>query len=38
MLGGPTDPLAQLRQEVLGGDMLPVQVIKNWLNEEPVES
>lgn len=37
-IGGPRDPLAQLRQEVLGGDMLPVQVIKNWLNEEPVES
>jgi flagellar M-ring protein FliF len=38
MIGGPSDPLAQLRQEVLGGDMLPVQVIKNWLNEEPIES
>lgn len=38
MLGGPADPLAQLRQEVLGGDMLPVQVIKNWLADEPLES
>ena len=35
MLGGPNDPLAHIRQEVLGGDTLPVQVIKNWLNEEP---
>lgn len=35
LLGGPSDPLAQIRQEVLGGDMLPVQVIKNWLHEEP---
>ena len=38
MIGGPSDPLAKLRMEVLGGDMLPVQVIKNWLGEEPVES
>jgi flagellar M-ring protein FliF len=38
MIGGPKDPLARLRQEVLGGDMLPVQVIKNWLSEAPVES
>ena len=38
LLGGPSDPLAQLRQEVLGGDMLPVQVVKNWLREEPAES
>ena len=35
LLGGPSDPLAQIRQEVLGGDMMPVQVIKNWLEEEP---
>ncbi len=35
LLGGPGDPLAQIRQEVLGGDMMPVQVIKNWLKEEP---
>ncbi|WP_303722302.1 flagellar basal-body MS-ring/collar protein FliF [Malonomonas rubra] len=35
MLGGPNDPLAPIRQEVLGGDRLLVQVIKNWLNEEP---
>jgi flagellar M-ring protein FliF len=35
LLGGPGDPLAQIRQEVLGGDMMPVQVIKNWLSEEP---
>ena len=38
LIGGPDDPLAQIRQEVLGGDMLPVQVIKNWLREEPAES
>ncbi len=38
LLGGPGDPLAQIRQEVLGGDMLPVQVVKNWLREEPAES
>ena len=38
MIGGPSDPLAQLRQEILGGDMLPVQVIKNWLTEVPAES
>ena len=38
LLGGPSDPLAQIRQEVLGGDMMPVQVVKNWLREEPVES
>ena len=38
LLGGPSDPLAQIRQEVLGGDMLPVQVVKNWLREEPAES
>ena len=38
MLGGPSDPLAQIRQEVLGGDMLPVQVVKNWLRQEPSES
>jgi len=38
MLGGPSDPLAQIRQEVLGGDMMPVQVVKNWLREEPSES
>ena len=38
LLGGPGDPLAQIRQEVLGGDMLPVQVVKNWLREEPQES
>jgi flagellar M-ring protein FliF len=38
MLGGPGDPLAQIRQEVLGGDMLPVQVVKNWLRESPTES
>ncbi len=37
LLGGPSDPLAQIRQEVLGGDMMPVQVVKNWLREEPVE-
>ena len=35
LLGGPSDPLAKIRQEVLGGDMMPVQVIKNWLEEEP---
>ena len=34
MLGGPGDPLAQIRQEVLGGDQLPVQVVKTWLREE----
>lgn len=38
LLGGPGDPLAQIRQEVLGGDMMPVQIVKNWLREEPVES
>ncbi len=38
LLGGPSDPLAQIRQEVLGGDMMSVQVVKNWLREEPVES
>jgi flagellar M-ring protein FliF len=38
LLGGPSDPLAQIRQEVLGGDMMPVQVVKNWLREEPSES
>ncbi|HEY5672405.1 MAG TPA: flagellar basal-body MS-ring/collar protein FliF [Malonomonas sp.] len=37
-IGGPKDPLAQLRQEVLGGDMMPVQVIKNWLSEAQAES
>ncbi len=37
LLGGPNDPLAQIRQEVLGGDMMPVQVVKNWLREEPAE-
>jgi flagellar M-ring protein FliF len=37
LLGGPSDPLAQLRQEILGGDMIPVQVVKNWLREEPAE-
>jgi len=37
LLGGPSDPLAQIRQEVLGGDMMPVQVVKNWLREEPSE-
>ncbi len=37
MLGGPGDPLAQIRQEVLGGDMAPVQVVKTWLREEAVE-
>jgi flagellar M-ring protein FliF len=34
MLGGPGDPLAQIRQEVLGGDLAPVQVVKTWLREE----
>lgn len=38
LLGGPNDPLAQIRQEVLGGDMLAVQVVKNWLREVPAES
>ena len=38
LLGGPDDPLAQVRQEVLGGDPLTVQVVKNWLREKPVES
>jgi len=38
LLGGPSDPLAQIRQEVLGGDMMPVQVVKSWLREEPAES
>lgn len=38
LLGGPGDPLAQIRQEVLGGDMFPVQVVKNWLRHEPAES
>ena len=38
LLGGPSDPLAQIRQEVLGGDMMPVQIVKNWLREEPAES
>ncbi len=38
LLGGPGDPLAQIRQEVLGGDMLPVQVVKNWIRHEPAES
>ncbi len=37
MLGGPGDPLAQIRQEVLGGDQAPVQVVKTWLREEAVE-
>lgn len=34
LLGGPGDPLAQIRQEVLGGDQAPVQVVKTWLREE----
>ncbi len=34
MLGGPQDPLARIRQEVLGGDQAPVQVVKTWLREE----
>lgn len=34
LLGGPSDPLAQLRHEVLGGDQAPVQVVKTWLREE----
>lgn len=34
MLGGPNDPLAQIRHEVLGGDMAPVQIVKTWLREE----
>lgn len=34
MLGGPGDPLAQIRKEVLGGDQAPVQVVKTWLREE----
>jgi flagellar M-ring protein FliF len=34
MLGGPGDPLAQIRQEVLGGDQMPVQVIRTWMREE----
>jgi len=34
MLGGPGDPLAQIRQEVLGGDQAPVQVVKTWMREE----
>jgi flagellar M-ring protein FliF len=34
MLGGPGDPLAQIRKEVLGGDMAPVQVVKSWMREE----
>ncbi len=38
LLGGPGDPLAQIRQEVLGGDMVPVQVVKSWLREQPEES
>lgn len=38
LLGGPGDPLAQIRQEVLGGDLMSVQVVKNWLREEPAES
>ena len=38
LLGGPEDPLTQIRQEVLGGDLLSVQVLKNWLREEPAES
>ena len=38
LLGGPGDPLAQIRQEVLGGDMMPVQVVKNWLREEATEA
>lgn len=38
MLGGPGDPLSQIRQEVLGGNLLAAQVIKNWLKNEPVES
>jgi flagellar M-ring protein FliF len=38
LLGSPSDPLAQIRQEILGGDMMPVQVVKNWLREEPAES
>jgi flagellar M-ring protein FliF len=37
MLGGASNPLAQIRHEVLGGDMLPVQVVKNWLRHEPTE-
>ncbi len=38
MLGGPGDPLSQIRQEVLGGNLLAAQVIKNWMKNEPVES
>jgi len=38
LLGGPADPLAQLRQEVLGGDAIPIQIVKNWLRQEPSES
>ncbi len=37
LLGGPEDPLTQIRQEVLSGDLLSVQVLKNWLREEPAE-
>jgi flagellar M-ring protein FliF len=37
LLSGRSDPLAQIRQEILGGDVLPVQVVKNWLREEPAE-
>ncbi|MEA3545370.1 MAG: flagellar basal-body MS-ring/collar protein FliF [Thermodesulfobacteriota bacterium] len=38
LLSDPSDPLAQIRQEVLGGDIMPVQIVKNWLREVPAES
>ncbi len=37
LLEGPADPLSNIRQEVLNGDLLSVQVLKNWLREEPAE-
>ena len=33
MLPGPKDPLAQIRNDVLGGRATPAQVIKTWLKE-----
>ena len=38
LLGTSSDPLERLRQEVMGGGAVPVQIIKTWLREEPAES
>ncbi len=38
LLGTSSDPLERLRQEVMGGGAVPVQIIKTWLREETAES